>query len=211
LVEFGGLDTGVKDHRSQLDQRRILCTRVHKIRSSIIPASLWRDVSNQQAASIREIGGLDTSQEEHAGLLDHRWIYHMRKPFCVTILLWLVLSLTVWSGLRLYSAIRWWSTIREFASPPGPLYIAVSGGFWLIASLFLFWGMWQSTAWIRFALLGTGAGLTVWYWGDRLLLQNSSVNWPFALLFTVISLAVLLICTFAPGTITFFSKREAHD
>lgn len=135
----------------------------------------------------------------------------MRRPFGVTILLWLVLSLTAWSVLRLYSAIQWWSLISEFASTPGPLYIALSGGFWLIVSVLLLWGMWQAKAWIRSALLGAGAALAAWYWGDRLLLQKPGMNWLFALMLTVFLLTILLICVFVPGTKTFFSKREAND
>ena len=96
----------------------------------------------------------------------------MRRPFSVTILLWLVLSLTAWGGLRLVSAIQWWGTLLEFAAPSGPLYIALSGGVWLALSIVLLWGMWQATAWIRYALLGAGAGFTVWYWCDRSLLQT---------------------------------------
>lgn len=140
-----------------------------------------------------------------------RNVFIMKRPFSVTILLWLVLSLTVWSGLRLYSALRWWSTLTEFASPPGPYYIAVSGGIWLMVSILLLWGMWQAKAWARYALLGAGAALTVWYWSDRLLLQRPSGNWPFALLSTVLLLIVLSVGVFVPGTKTFFSKREAHE
>ncbi len=135
----------------------------------------------------------------------------MKRPFSVTILLWLVLSLTVWSGLRLVSAIQWWGTLLYFASPPGPLYIAISGGFWLTASIALLWGMWQAKAWIRYALLGAGAGFTVWYWCDRLLLQTSPLNWPFALLANILLLIVLSICVIIPVTKIFFTKREVHD
>ena len=135
----------------------------------------------------------------------------MKRPFSVTILLWLVLSLTVWSGLRLASAIQWWSTLREFASPPGPLYISISAGIWLFVSIVLLWGMWQAKAWIQYALLGAGAGFTAWHWCDRFLFQTSSTNWPFALLVTILLLIVLSICVFVPGTKTFLSKREAHD
>lgn len=135
----------------------------------------------------------------------------MKRPFCVTILLWLVLSLTVWSGLRLYTAIQWWSTLSEFASPPGPFYIAVSAGIWLLVSILLLLGMWQVKAWTRFALLGTGATLAAWYWSDRLLLQRPAENWPFALSATALLLIILSVCVFSPSTKTFFSKREAHD
>ncbi len=135
----------------------------------------------------------------------------MKRPFSVTILLWLVLSLTAWSGLRLYSAIRWWSTLIEFASPPGPWYIAISGGFWLIVSVLLFWGMWQAKAWIRYALFGAGAGYPVWYWCDRLLFQVSSANWPFMLIGTALLLILVMICITHPRTKSFFTQRENDD
>jgi hypothetical protein len=135
----------------------------------------------------------------------------MKRPFGVTILLWLVLSLTAWSSLRLYSAIQWWDVLLEFASPPGPWYIAISGGIWLIASLALLWGLWQATAWIRYAFLGAGASFTVWYWSDRFLFQISNTNWLFALVTNILLLIILSVCVFVPSTKTFLSKREAHD
>jgi hypothetical protein len=135
----------------------------------------------------------------------------MKRPFSVTILLWLVLSLTAWSGLRLYSAIRWWNVLLEFASPPGPWYIAISAAFWLIVCIGLLWSMWQAKAWARYALLGAGAGFAVWYWCDRFLFQMYNANWSFALLASVLLLIILSVCVFVPGTKTFFLKREAHD
>ena len=134
----------------------------------------------------------------------------MKRPFSVTILLWLVLSLTVWSGLRLYSAIAWWKTLLEFASPPGPFYIAVSGVVWFVTSIMLLWGMWQTKTWIRYALLGAGAVFTVWFWCDRLLLQASHANWPFMLGATALLLILVMICVVHPRTKDFY-KRERHE
>jgi hypothetical protein len=135
----------------------------------------------------------------------------MKRPICVTILLWLVLSLTVWSGLRLYSVIRWWNVLDEFASPPGPWYIVISGGIWLMASILLLWGMWQVKAWIRHALLAAGASFAVWYWSDRLLLQTPSANWPFFLVGTFLLLTLVIVCTTHSRTKTFFKQREKDD
>jgi len=129
----------------------------------------------------------------------------MKRPFSVTILLWLVLSLTAWSGLRLYSSIQWWRTLFELASPPGPLYVAISAGVWLAIALGLLWGMWQAKAWIRVALLGTGAGYSVWYWCDRLLLQSAYENWPFSLGATILLLIIVMICVLHPRTKAFFT------
>ena len=135
----------------------------------------------------------------------------MKRPLSVTILLWLVLSLTAWSGLRLYTSIQWWSTLIEFASPPGPWYITISAAVWLTVSLFLLWGMWQAEDWIRYALLGAGAGFTVWFWSDRFLYQPSNTNGLFVLLINILLLIILSVCVFAPGTKAFLLKREAHD
>jgi len=135
----------------------------------------------------------------------------MKHPFSVTILVWLVLSLTVWSGLRLYSAIRWWNTLIEFAAQPGPWYIAISAGVWLIVGLVLLLGMWQANAWIRYALLGAGAIFTVWFWSDRFLFQTSNTNWLFALITNILLMIILSVCVFVSGTRAFLLKREAHD
>jgi len=135
----------------------------------------------------------------------------MKRPFSATILLWLVLILITWSGLRLLSAIQWWGTLLEFASPPGPLYIAISGGLWLIAGIILLWGMWRIKAWIRHALLGTGAGFTVWYWGDRLLIQSAHENWPFATGATILLLIIVIVCIAHPSTKELFTQREKYD
>jgi hypothetical protein len=135
----------------------------------------------------------------------------MRRPFSVTILLWLVLSLTVWSGLRLATAIQWWRTLLEFATPPGPIYIAVSGGIWLVVGIALLWGMWRIRVWVRYALIGAGAGFTAWYWCDRLLLQSARENWPFTTGATILLLIVVIVCIVHPRTKDFFTQRENYD
>ena len=136
---------------------------------------------------------------------------NMKRPFSVTILLWLVLCLTAWSGLRLATAFQWRQTLMEFASSPRLLYIAVSAGIWLIIGISLLWAMWQVKAWVRFALFWAGAAFGVWYWCDRLLLQTSRANWPFALGATVLILSLVIICVVHPRTKTFFTQRERHD
>jgi len=80
-----------------------------------------------------------------------------------------------------------------------------------MVSMLLIWGLWQTRAWVRYALLGTGAAFTVWYWSDRYLFQMADVNWPFALVVNVLLLIILIVYVFTPDTITYLSKREAHD
>ncbi|MFZ5912551.1 MAG: hypothetical protein ACOYYU_21330 [Chloroflexota bacterium] len=139
----------------------------------------------------------------------------MKRPFCVTILLWLVLSLTAWGGLRLWTAIQWWNGLQEFGTPPGALYIAVSGGAWLLAGLSLLWGGWRGKAWARIGLVGAAAGFSVWYWCDRLFFQAPRANWAFALGATAVLLVFTSVCACLPPVRIFFakqsSKREANE
>lgn len=130
----------------------------------------------------------------------------MKRPFCVTILLWLVLSLTAWSGFRLWSALHWWGELQRFGTPPRAAYIAVSGGGGLVAGISLLWGMWRRKAWTRIGLMGAAIGFTMWYWCDRLFLQSPRANWPFALVTTIILLVITTICTWLPSTKVFFSE-----
>ena len=39
---------------------------------------------------------------------------YRRRPFSVTLLLWLVLSLSAWGAVRLIAALRWWNVLNEF-------------------------------------------------------------------------------------------------
>ncbi len=133
----------------------------------------------------------------------------MKRPPCVTILLWLVLSLTAWGGLRLWSAIQWRQSLQEFGMQSVASYIAASGGVWLLAGMSLLWGVWRGKAWARTGLVGAAAGFSVWYWCDRLFFQAPRANWPFALGATVALLVVTAACTWLPEARTFFSKKHS--
>lgn len=134
----------------------------------------------------------------------------MKRPLSVTILLWLVLSLTAWGGLRLWSAIRWWDDLQRFGTPPGAAYLAVSGGVGLAAGLLLLWGMWRRKPQTRIGLLGTAAGLALWYWCERLLLQTQRLNWPFSLGATVALLVITATCVWLPETRIFFLQEHSR-
>jgi len=129
-----------------------------------------------------------------------------RALFGVTPLLWLVLLLTIWNGIRLWTAIAWHNILNEFAARPGPVYIAVSGAFWFTIGLFVFWSLWQGKIWTKKLLLGAAAGYTVWYWSDRLYFQTNRANWPFIVVLNIILLAYVFIVTRSN-----FFQREAYE
>jgi hypothetical protein len=132
----------------------------------------------------------------------------MKRPFGVTFLAIIVVFAAVGNGLRLGEAIFFWKTLEEYGAHP--LYIAISGGMWLIAGLFLVWGLWQGKAWGWVAALSGTVGYTAWYWLDRLFLQKPHANWPFALITNVIFLLLILIILFSRKTRRFF-QRDVYE
>jgi len=126
-----------------------------------------------------------------------------RQPGRVTVLILLVLWLSVWNALRLWTAVDWRGPLTEFALRPGPVYIAVSGSFWLALGLLVLWAMWRG--WRRARLLYLAAALcySAWYWADRLLFQQERFNWPFAL---AVNVLLIFIVVFGLRS-RFFSER----
>jgi hypothetical protein len=104
-----------------------------------------------------------------------------RRPTSITLLSFAIVGLALWNGLRLIQAIAFWSILKEFHSNPGPLYLACSGGIWLLFGSSIALGLWKGKEWAWFTTLGGGFLYTCWYWFDRLVLQEHHSNWPFAL------------------------------
>ena len=125
-------------------------------------------------------------------------------PFRVTLLLWLVLFLTAWNTLRLWTAIAWHNVLNEYSASPNPAITAISGAIWMITGVILLWGIWQKKAWTAKLLLGASAGYTVWYWSERLLWQSPHPNWPFAV---IVNLVLIIFILFTTRSLT----REAHE
>ena len=131
-----------------------------------------------------------------------------KRPVRVTILALTVLVVAAINGLRLGEALFFWKTLVEYGAHP--LYIAISGGFWFVAGLFLTWGVWRGKPWAWITAFGGAAGYTSWYWFDRLILQQPHANWPFALIFTLVSVSLILVILFSHNTKRFF-QRDSHE
>jgi hypothetical protein len=127
-----------------------------------------------------------------------------KLPFRVTLLLWLVLILMAWNALRLWTSLTWYSVLTEFSARPGPLIIASAGLLWVVTGLTLLWGIWQNKKWTAKLFVGSAAGYTIWYWGERLIWQEPRPNWPFAV---ILNLVVLIFIIFATKSLA----REAYE
>lgn len=128
----------------------------------------------------------------------------IERPGRVTILAILSFWISIWNGVRLVDAILFWKTLKSYGI--SPLYIAISGGTWLITGVFLGLGVGRGKVWSWAASFGGAAGFASWYWFDRLVLQEPRANWPFALGLTIFSLLFVALILFSRPTRIFLKK-----
>lgn len=136
-----------------------------------------------------------------------------KRSLPVTLLILSVLSLTVWNAIRFGTALAQWATLTEFARPPGPLYFALTGLFWTVAGATVTFGLWLGRKWARPLSGLAGSGYVVYYWLDRLLVQNNvpaRSNWPFMAFISLIWLTLFMAMLFLPKNPDFF-EREKRD
>ena len=134
-----------------------------------------------------------------------------KRPFGVTLLLWMVLSLSAWGLTRFVAALQVWGLLYEFNASLGPLYLSITGAGWSVAGGVLLAGIWVGKGWARWAVV---AAVFIWlieYWLERILFQSPRANLPFALACSVIFMVSAWILAILPGTILFFAKSEEHE
>src|SRR5687767_497981 len=91
-----------------------------------------------------------------------------RRPFGVTLFLWMVLSLAVWGTIRLFAALRWWDVLYEFDARLSPLYLSITGAGWILAGSVFVWSIWSRKSWARWTIpISIGLWLLE-YWIERL-------------------------------------------
>ena len=127
-----------------------------------------------------------------------------QRPFGVTLLLWMVLSLSAWGLIRLFAALRWWDVLYEFNASLTPLYLSITGALWGIAGVVLIWSIWS----------GILASVVLWlaeYWIERVFFQAPRANLPFAVILSALLLAVTFAITLNRHTRNFSTRSEEHD
>lgn len=134
-----------------------------------------------------------------------------KRPFGVTLLLWLVLSLSAWGTVRLIAALRWWNVLNEFEARLSPLYLFITGAGWLVAAAVLLWGLFSGQLWTRLAILVSLALWVVEYWIEWIFFESPRANLPFALTLSILLFIVTLISAFNRTTKEFFIRSEEHE
>jgi hypothetical protein len=134
-----------------------------------------------------------------------------KRPFGVTLLLWLVLSLSAWGVVRLLAALRWWDVLNEFGASLSPLYLSISGIGWAVVGVVLLYGLFSGRPWTRLAI---PISIFLWlmgYWVERLAFESPRANLPFAFIASVLLLAVTLVSALNRNTKKFLIRSEEHE
>jgi hypothetical protein len=134
-----------------------------------------------------------------------------RRPFGVTLLLWLVLSLSVWGAIRFFAALRWWDVLNEFGARLSPLYLSITGAGWVVVGGLLLWGLFSGKQWTRLAIPASIFLWVVEYWIERISFESPRANLSFALTASFLLLTVTLVSAFNRKTRRFFIRSEEHE
>jgi hypothetical protein len=134
-----------------------------------------------------------------------------KRPFGVTLFLWMVLCLSAWGLLRLLAVLRWWDVLDQFQSRLGPAYLAVTGAGWMVVGAVLLWSIWTGKRW---TYLAVPISIFVWlaeYWLERIFFQDPRANLTFMIATTTAISAVTLLITYNRKTREFLVKSEEHE
>ena len=134
-----------------------------------------------------------------------------KRPFGVTLFLWMVLCLSAWGLLRLLAVLRWWDVLDQFQSRLGPAYLAVTGAGWMVVGAVLLWSIWAGKRWAHPAV---PISIFIWlaeYRLERIFFQDPRANLTFMIAITIAISAVTLLITFNRKTKEFLVKSEEHE
>jgi hypothetical protein len=134
----------------------------------------------------------------------------LKRPFGVTLLLWMVLSLSAWGAVRFAASLRWWDVLSEFESRLSPVYLSITGAGWALAGGVLIWGALTRKKWTYPAIPVFFAGWLSMYWVERIFFQSTRANLPFAVIVSIVFLAVTLFCALHGSTKKFLTRSEEY-
>ena len=134
-----------------------------------------------------------------------------KRPFGVTLLVWLVLSLLAWGAVRFFASLRWWNVLVEFRSTLSPLYLSVTGAGWSVVGCVLLASLFLGKKWTHRAIL---TSILIWlieYWIERVFFESPRANLPFAVTGSIVILCITLIVTLNKRTQNFFTRSEEYE
>jgi hypothetical protein len=128
-------------------------------------------------------------------------------PRSVTILLFFVLSITVWDGIRAWTALANWEIISRFHG--NPFYIFATGSIWFILGIVLLLLIFKGSRHTLLFGLVFSILYALWYWFDRLFIQVvPTPDLTFSITVTLITLAIFNGILFWPSSQAFFKETQ---
>src|SRR5688572_20306581 len=134
-----------------------------------------------------------------------------KQPLGVTLLLWLVLSLSAWGVVRLLGALRWWDVLNEFGARLNPLYLSITAVGWIVAGAALLLGLFRGKSWIRLAIPVCIGLWIVEYWVERIFFESPRANFLFALMLSILLFTVTVVSALNRKTKIFLVRSEEHE
>lgn len=113
------------------------------------------------------------------------------RPFGVTALLGFVLMFTVLQALRSWAALSNWGLLGSLPLSAPPVYLLASGVLWAAAGAWAAYGLARRKPWAPRWSRVAATGYALYYWADRLLVQQpgpQGSNLVFAAVFSVLLL-----------------------
>lgn len=134
-----------------------------------------------------------------------------KRPFSVTLLAILVLSLVVVHLTRFAQVLRQWAFLTDLPLPVSPAYLAGTGAFWGAAGFPVMAGLWRGSRWAPAAAKGYLLGYGLYHWLEQGWVMANPLrksNWPFSAGLTIVILAGSFLILSRPKARKFFGDMH---
>ena len=134
-----------------------------------------------------------------------------KRPFLVTVLAVVVLSITILQFLRFINAFTLWDFLSELPTID-PLYFALTGLIWSILGGILFWGLWSGKHMAPRATRILVTAFILYQWIERIIFVRQGhqlENWQFMIGMTLLVLIFIIWTLSRSDAKTFFG--EVHE
>jgi hypothetical protein len=101
--------------------------------------------------------------------------------------------------------------LNEFDARLSPLYLSITGAGWAVAGGVLLWGLFSGKRWTHLAIPATVFLWLMGYWIERIFFESPRANLLFALIASILLLAVTLVSAFNRNSREFFIRSEEHE
>jgi hypothetical protein len=134
-----------------------------------------------------------------------------KRPFLVTVLAVVVLSITIVQLMRFINSLVLWDFLTDLLGAQ-PLYLALTGLIWFILGLVLFWGLWRGKPRAPLATRILGVIFLAYQWIERFIFAsqgNQFENWQFMIGMTLLVILFIFWTLSRSDAKTFFG--EMHE